>query len=111
MISVINRHHTIYIGRGTLLGNPFVRGKDGTREEVIEKYSIWLNEQISNKNRLVCNELNRIYKLSLNYNVYLQCSCKGFHKTCHGDIIKNVLLNKAKNNDKIDLICKDFNEI
>jgi hypothetical protein len=28
----------VYVGRGSLWGNPFVIGKDGTREEVIEKF-------------------------------------------------------------------------
>lgn len=32
----------VYVGRPTALGNPFVIGKDGTREEVIEKYEEWL---------------------------------------------------------------------
>ena len=28
----------VYVGRGSPWGNPFVIGKDGTREEVIEKF-------------------------------------------------------------------------
>jgi hypothetical protein len=30
--------HDVYVGRPTKWGNPFVIGRDGTREEVIEKY-------------------------------------------------------------------------
>ncbi len=30
--------YDVYIGRGSKWGNPFVIGKDGTREEVIAKY-------------------------------------------------------------------------
>ena len=30
----------VYVGRGSLWGNPLVIGKDGTREEVIEKFYI-----------------------------------------------------------------------
>lgn len=39
-----NKHHrnaprgAVYIGRGSPYGNPFVIGKDGTREEVIAKF-------------------------------------------------------------------------
>lgn len=36
----------IVIDRSTRWGNPFVIGKDGTRGEVINKYRIWLWEQI-----------------------------------------------------------------
>jgi hypothetical protein len=34
----------VYIGRPSKWGNPFVIGKDGTREEVIAKYEAWLKE-------------------------------------------------------------------
>lgn len=40
MCTVVNKYkeeYDIYIGRGSRWGNPFVIGKDGTREEVIEK--------------------------------------------------------------------------
>lgn len=33
---------TVYIGRPSKWGNPFVIGKDGTRAEVIAKYRAWL---------------------------------------------------------------------
>ena len=31
----------VYIGRPSKWGNPYMIGKDGTREEVIEKYESW----------------------------------------------------------------------
>lgn len=46
---VLNKYHknippnSAYIGRPSKYGNPFVIGKDGTREEVIAKYQQWLN--------------------------------------------------------------------
>lgn len=48
--SVINKRHQryfdVYAGRGSLYGNPFEIGKDGTREEVIEKYKILFEKKI-----------------------------------------------------------------
>lgn len=32
----------VYVGRPSKWGNPFVIGKDGTREEVIDRYERWL---------------------------------------------------------------------
>ena len=32
----------VYVGRPSKWGNPFVIGRDGTREEVIEKYRVYL---------------------------------------------------------------------
>lgn len=62
-IIIVNKHHGKsgeYIGRGSPLGNPFVIGKDGSREQVIAKYRVWLNEQIMRKNPVVLDELNRL---------------------------------------------------
>jgi Domain of unknown function (DUF4326) len=44
MAKVHNRHHgtappgAVYIGRGSPWGNPFVIGRDGTRDEVCDLY-------------------------------------------------------------------------
>ena len=49
----------IYVGRempgvpGSVLGNPFRIGRDGTREEVVEKYCRWLWKQIKLENDVV----------------------------------------------------------
>ena len=32
----------VYIGRPSVWGNPFVIGKDGSRDDVIAKYEAWL---------------------------------------------------------------------
>jgi len=37
--------YDVYVGRPSKWGNSFVIGKDGTREEVIVKYEVWLKEQ------------------------------------------------------------------
>lgn len=37
-------NNCVYIGRPSKWGNPFVIGKDGTREEVIQKYEDYLFE-------------------------------------------------------------------
>jgi len=108
MITVINKHHTFYIGRGSVLGNPFVIGKDGTRDEVIEKYRIYLLDKIQKRDNVICDELTRIYNASLEYNVYLQCFCMGFASNCHGLVIKEILESRAKELGKIDLITNNY---
>lgn len=97
MITVINRHHNFYIGRGSPLGNRFVIGQHGTRDEVIAMYKVELLEKIKNKDKVVCDELNKIYKAAKSgYNVTLECFCKGFAENCHGDIIKEIIEKKLK---------------
>lgn len=86
MITVVNKYKhkstdtDIYIGRGSALGNPFTSIKDKvtkaehiceSREDSITQYETWLNQQILDKNPLICNMLNDIYKKSKDGNVNL----------------------------------------
>ena len=104
MITVVNKYkHTptkndIYIGRGSILGNPFTSIKDrntlakfvcDSREESINSFELFLRKEIKNKNKEICKELNRLWKLNQTENINLVCFCKP--KTCHGDIIKKII--------------------
>lgn len=98
-IIIVNKHHGKsgeYIGRGSPLGNPFVIGKDGSREQVIAKYRIWLNEQIMRKNPVVLDELNRLGNKAIDEKgLALQCFC--YPKPCHGEVIKEKLVKAMYN--------------
>ena len=77
MTKVVNKYkhvYDVYIGRGSKWGNPFVIGKDGTREEVINKYEKYLlnNPEL----------LNSLHELK---GKTLGCFCKP--KACHGDVL------------------------
>lgn len=93
-IIIVNKHHGKsgeYIGRGSPLGNPFVIGTHGTREQVIAKYRIWLRKQIDNANPEVIRELERLGNKAIDEKgLALQCFC--YPKPCHGDEIKEVLV-------------------
>lgn len=71
--------YDVYIGRPGPWGNPFEIGKDGTREEVVEKYAEWLLAQ---------PELVEQAKTELKDKV-LGCWCAP--KLCHGDILVELL--------------------
>ena len=71
----------VYIGRGSPFGNPFVIGKDGTREEVIEKYRSYF------KGRLEDSTFRSMVLRLKGKN--LGCFCKP--QACHGDVIKEWL--------------------
>lgn len=51
MPKVYNKHlrdvpyGAVYVGRPSVFGNPFVVGKDGTREQVIKFYETWVHDQ------------------------------------------------------------------
>lgn len=73
----------VYVGRPTIFGNPFVIGRDGTRDEVIEKYKNWFLEKIINGPEFA--EAVRALKTAS----ALICWCAP--KRCHADVIGEFL--------------------
>lgn len=85
MCTVVNKYRSafdVYIGRGSMWGNPFVIGKDGDREQVIALYRehLWVQIQTA---QVSLDELR-----SLN-GKRLGCFCKP--AACHGDVIANAV--------------------
>lgn len=78
----------VYIGRrtrefaGSIWGNPFVIGPDGTREEVIAKY----REYILSKPELL-EQLESLRGKTL------ACWCKP--QACHGDVLVELLAERS----------------
>jgi hypothetical protein len=64
----------VYIGRGSKWGNPYIIGRDGNREQVIEKYRKYIIATTALRNYLP--ELR---------DKTLVCFCKP--KACHGDVL------------------------
>lgn len=115
MIKVIHKKDTdkysdvIYIGRGSVLGNPYTSIKNretlaehivDSRAESIECYRKYLNDCIDKRDEAVCSMLNQIYNMSVNGEVYLSCYCKP--KSCHGDIIKEIVESKILKENSMD---------
>jgi len=67
--------YTVYIGRPSIFGNPYTIGKDGTREEVILKFYMFAQTNVS-----VQNAINNLKETDV-----LGCWCAP--RPCHGDII------------------------
>ena len=79
-----------YSGRGSPLGNPFVIGRDGDRDEVCEKYERWFARKISEPDPEVMEELRSIYrKAKRDGRVVLGCYCAPAR--CHGETIKRFI--------------------
>jgi hypothetical protein len=77
--------YDVYIGRPGPWGNPFEIGKDGDREEVVQKYAEWLLAQ---------PELVEKAKEELKGKV-LGCWCAP--KLCHGNILSQIANEENKN--------------
>lgn len=86
MTTVVNKRTSdfdVYIGRGSIFGNPYEIGRDGTREEVIERYRVWFNFLV--RDPIFVEHLKKLK------NKKLGCFCSPM--LCHGDVIKNWLDN------------------
>lgn len=70
--------YDVYIGRPSKWANPFIIGRNGNREEVIQKYKSW----IMNQPHLLAD----LYELE---GKALGCWCKPL--PCHGDILVELL--------------------
>ncbi len=86
-----------YVGRrargraGSALGNPFRIGTDGSREDCIAQYRIWLAQRIRERDGKVLTELARLHALAHRPSgVTLLCFCKP--EACHADVIRETLL-------------------
>ncbi len=66
--------NSVYIGRPSIWGNPFVLGKDGNRWDVITKYERWLAQQPH-----LLAQLDRLRGR------HLVCWCTP--QPCHGDVL------------------------
>ena len=78
---VVNRRteeYDVYIGRGSKWGNPFVIGVNGSRDQVLQKYYMY----ILNKPELL-KDLPELKGKRLG------CYCKPL--SCHGDILKDLV--------------------
>jgi hypothetical protein len=69
--------YDVYIGRPSKWGNKFVIEKDGTREEVIEKYREWLLQQ-----KDLMDDLHELKGKTLG------CWCSP--QACHGDVLSEL---------------------
>jgi len=81
VVNIRESQFDCYIGRGSIFGNPFEIGKDGTRGQVIDRYSTWFNHLLKDKTFQSALLLLKGKRLGC------FCKQKGAPVRCHGDII------------------------
>jgi len=81
--------------RPSILGNPYSHKfqssnkKIHKRDDAIAEYRQWLNDRIRNNDIIIIKELERLLEIAKQGDLYLGCWCSP--KSCHGDVIKEVL--------------------
>lgn len=105
MIQIVNKKThkpeecDYYIGRGSVLGNPFTHLRNGTtkatyvvdtRDEAIASYEQYIRDALSRNDSAFLNALNEIILIEQRYGkVNLVCYCAPL--PCHGNIIAKIL--------------------
>lgn len=103
VVHVVNKHnhiptdHDYYIGRGSVLGNPYshmkgtrAKFKVSTREKAIQKYRGYIFGKLTNGDKEIWTAINDIRKIITKYGeVNLVCYCVPL--PCHGLIIKEIV--------------------
>lgn len=69
--------NSVYIGRPSKWGNPFIVGKHGTRRDVVEKYRAWIMQQP-----------HLLAALDELRGKHLICWCSPL--ACHGDVLREL---------------------
>lgn len=76
-----------YIGRGSIAGNPYKIGRDGTRDEVCDMYETYLENAPMLKTRII--EYCKGHDLA--------CFCKP--QRCHGDYLLKISNDERKEHE------------
>jgi hypothetical protein len=79
-----------YVGRPGPLGNPFVVGRDGSRQEVIAKYRRWLWARLQEPDSAQERELRRLLAKAVEGELELLCWCHPL--PCHGEVVRGAVL-------------------
>lgn len=83
---------------GSALGNPFFMKNEAQRDWAINNFKTWFYQKIREQDPLVLNEIKRIEKIILEEkHIALRCWCSP--KPCHGDVIREYILEQLLSND------------
>lgn len=82
----------VYVGRPSLLGNPFALEDGYTRMEAIARYSRFLVDMLKKGNTAFTFELDRLAQLASTGHLYLECFCSP--KVCHAEVIRTLIIRR-----------------
>ena len=93
-ITIVNRRNGrvtgVYVGRPSVLGNPYVIGHDGARHDVVDQYRAWLREQYRHDGAV----RRALRQLAMRYltdgALTLICWCAP--QPCHAEVIRDAVL-------------------
>lgn len=116
-IGILNKHKLPkvayrprrYVGRGSVLGNPFTVEEYG-RGHACQKYKEYLKNEIAKGNEAILNALEDIAQEAIKGGVDLVCFCNVPQQSCHARTIRAVIycqmVENINTNDKAPCKCR-----
>jgi hypothetical protein len=104
-VNVVNRDTyqgggDIYVGRPTILGNPFSVKQHG-RDKALKRYTLWINTQYRSNNQAIIQELEHLTsRLIEQGEITLSCWCHP--KPCHADLLAKAIIRLATKQQEKD---------
>lgn len=80
----------IYIGRGSVLGNPDRMYVEEARDAVCDSYEIYFNKRVREQHPEFMEELTRLVEVAYQQG-YIKLGCFCAPRRCHGDTVKRFL--------------------
>lgn len=87
----------VYIGRPSILGNPFTMRDEAMRDEVCDKHRVWLNQQRLAESPHWAAVAKLARRVKAGEKLALECYCAP--RRCHGDTIVsaiNMIIGESK---------------
>ena len=106
-MAVLNKHKhgipqgAVYIGRGSFWGNPFVIGKDGTRDEVCEKHAEYLRNMVRSAKAALTSWLKGKHEGEWDWD---DSEWGGMYKYCIGYTIVPVPNRKREDMEVVEIV-------
>lgn len=89
VVHIRRDHYEVYIGRGSIWGNPFRIGPDGSRAEVLGKYKEYL---IRGERRHLLQRIDELEGKTLGCFCAPRGGLTARHETrCHGQLLLQIL--------------------
>lgn len=82
-----NERGAVYIGRPSVLGNPFVLTNEAYRDEVLARYRVYFEKRLADP--IFRDVLDGLETRARKGDLVLGCFCAP--RVCHGDVIKEYL--------------------
>lgn len=99
----IPTEYDFYIGRPSVLGNIYSHKKESiadiiveSRDVAVDKYKEYFYDRIESGDKVFIDELDKMYNFYKEHGKLNIC-CWCFPKRCHGEVIKDYLENKLRN--------------